>query len=129
MAFANQKSGTTILWDTIRYLLILSSTGTVLYFIGKYSIVLAIIAALPVFVIMLNLIGFLTLPLYIFTPESRTCSKLEKLLDKGDMDSYRKQMNAFKQDYNMDLSDNCISDIQSSYQDAEQSRFYSTEGD
>ena len=124
MAWEHQKSGTTVLWDTIRYLLIFSGTGVVLYYIGKYNLILAVIAAIPVFVIMLNLIGFLTLPLYFFTPESRTASKMLKSLEKGDMDSFREQFSAFKQDINVKVPDNSLSDTQSSYQDAEQIRYY-----
>jgi ABC-type multidrug transport system fused ATPase/permease subunit len=95
------KSKTTILWDTIRYLLTYFSTGVVLYYIGKYNLVLAVFAAIPVFIIMINLFGFLTLPLYFFTPESKAARKMLQSLEKCDMESFREQVGDFERDFNV----------------------------
>lgn len=128
MACEHQKSGATVLWDTIRYLLIFSSTIIILYYIGKYNLLLAIISAIPVFIIMLNLIGFLTLPLYFFTPERKAVQKITQSLNKDDMASFRKQVSAFENNFSVNMPDNDISDNQLTYQDAEQSRLFYSEG-
>ncbi len=99
MALEPKKSGTTVLWDTVRYVLIFSCTGVLLYYIGRYSIIFAIVAAVPIFIIMLNLIGFLTLPLYFFTPEGKASRDIFRSLDKGDMASFREQVKTFEKDF------------------------------
>jgi hypothetical protein len=80
-----RKSKTTTFYDLIRYLLILSGTVITFYFLWtKIHPVLAILAAIPVYIVMLNLFGFLTLPLYFFTPESKAASRALKAAEEGD---------------------------------------------
>ena len=122
MAWEHEKSATTVLWDTIRWLLICFGTGVVLYYIGKYSLALAVIAAIPVFVVMLNLIGFLTLPLYFLTPETKAVQNIARSLKKGDMESFGEQVRAFERDFNVKVPDDSLSDIQHQYQDVEELR-------
>lgn len=117
MTWEHQKSGTTIFFDIIRYIFIFSGTGFVLYFICKYNWVLAVIAAIPVFIIMLNLFGFLTLPLYLLTPESRAGSKTFRSLDKGDIDSTKAQTEAFIRDFNVNVPEEDSSDKKSQQPD------------
>ena len=80
-----RKSEITLFWDFIRHLLIIIGTFTVLYFLWtRVHWLLAIILILPVYIVVLNFFGFLTLPLYFFTPERRAYSNAEKALIKGD---------------------------------------------
>jgi lipoprotein NlpI len=80
-----RKSKVTILWDLIRHLLILVSTVVPLYFLWiRIHWVLAIIVAIPVYIVMRIIFGFLTLPLYVLTPETMVCSMVLKAADKGD---------------------------------------------
>ena len=70
--------------DVIRHLIIFIATITTLYFIWKIHWLLAIIVALPVYIIVLNLVGFLTLPIYglaihawySLTPDGRVASEM-----------------------------------------------------
>lgn len=50
--------------DIFRYLLILVATGYAVFLIWKQNRVLAFLEAFPVFIVVSNLFGFLTLPLY-----------------------------------------------------------------
>lgn len=83
-SWGHQKSGTTICFDIVRHLLILSGTCYVFFSIWKHSSILALIAAIPVYVVALNVFGFLTLPLYLFTPENRLMAKADKAFRCGD---------------------------------------------
>jgi len=80
-----RESKVTIFWDFIRHVLVLVSTVVALYFLWtRIHWVLAIIVAIPVYIVMRIIFGFLTLPLYFFTPERKVLSMAEKALDKGD---------------------------------------------
>lgn len=67
----NRRSGATFLLDLVRYALIMFGTWYVLRLLWPFSRIVALVAAIPVFVIILNVCGFLTLPLYALTPEIR----------------------------------------------------------
>lgn len=95
MAWEHQKSGTTIFLDILRNLLILAAACYLVVLIWKWNWIVALIAAIPVYVIMLNLVGFLTLPLYSFTPENRLKAKGFKALHRGDL----KQMEAVTKEF------------------------------
>jgi hypothetical protein len=69
------KIVTTICFDVVRHALILSATFYVLLLAWRFHWIVALIAALPVYVVMLNVIGLLTLPLYALTPEARMARK------------------------------------------------------
>lgn len=80
-----RKSKVTIFWDFIRHLLILVSTVVALYILWiRVHWVLAILVAIPVYIVMRIILGFLTLPLYFLTPETKVYSMVEKASDKGD---------------------------------------------
>jgi hypothetical protein len=66
------------LLDFVRKALTLWSTVYVVAWVGHWHWIGAVVAALPVFFVMLNLWGFLTLPLYIFSPEVRQARQAEK---------------------------------------------------
>ena len=82
MAYEHHKSGVTILFDVIRNALVLIATGFLVFLIGKWHWIAAVLAAIPVYVVMLNLFGFLTLPLYMLTPEKKLMAKAHGCLTK-----------------------------------------------
>jgi hypothetical protein len=67
----HRRSGATFLLDLVRYALILFGTWYVLRLLWSFSWIVALVAAIPVFVVMLNVCGFVTLPFYALTPEVR----------------------------------------------------------
>lgn len=80
-----RKSEVTTFWDLLRHLLITIATVIVVYVLWtRIHWLLAVILLFPVYVVMLNFFGFLTLPLYYFTPERKAYSSAEKALIEGD---------------------------------------------
>ena len=71
MAYEHEKSGMTILLDVIRNVLILIGTGFLVFLMWKWHWIAAVIATIPVYIVMMNLVGFLTLPLYTSRPRTR----------------------------------------------------------
>lgn len=65
-----QKSVITRMLDALRYAVIGMLTAYVVTRIWAWSPVVALIAAIPVFVVALNITGFATLSLYALTPEN-----------------------------------------------------------
>lgn len=65
------KSSFAKILDIIRNLLIIITTIYLLTFIWRWNWIIAIICAIPVYVIIMNIIGFVTLPLYYLTPEHK----------------------------------------------------------
>ena len=78
------------LLDICRNLLILVATGYTVSLIWNWSWIFALLAVIPVYIIMLNIIGFLTIPLYAITPENRRMAKVWKDFQSGDVDSLRR---------------------------------------
>ena len=105
MPWGHTKSGTTILLDVFRILLVLGATCFAVLLIWRWSWIVALIAAIPVFVIMLNLLGFLTLPLYSFTPENRLRAKIFKALQDGDLEQFEALGGEFIETFNVDVPD------------------------
>lgn len=103
MVWEHQKSGMTIFFDIVRHILILAGTSYVLFLIWNHSWIFALFAAIPVYVIMLNLFGFLTLPLYLLTPENRAKSKMLKTVQKGDLESLKSQTDDFAKQFNVNV--------------------------
>ena len=65
----DEKSFSTVLIDIARHLLIVAGTGYSVFLIWRWNWIVSLLATIPVYIIMLNLFGFLTLPLYyFFTP-------------------------------------------------------------
>ena len=95
MSYEHEKSGATIILDILRHLIILAATCYAVCLIWKWNWIVALVLAVPVYVIMLNLIGFLTLPIYRFTPENRLKVKAYKAFQNGNF----KQGNAFTDEF------------------------------
>ena len=75
---AHPKSGVTVVLDVIRNLLSVGATAYIGWRIWDWNAIVAVVACAPVYVVALNLAGFLTLPLYAFTPEARAARKTEQ---------------------------------------------------
>lgn len=103
MTWEHEKSGTTLFFDVIRHLLILSGTCYVVFLIWQRSWLIALIAAIPIYVILLNLIGFLTVPLYLLTPESRLGAKAIKASEKGDFETAKALTDKFSKEFNVNV--------------------------
>ncbi len=71
MISLHKKSRTTILLDISRNLVIIVATGFAVFLICKWSWVVALIVAISVYIVALNLFGLFTLPLYALVPEKR----------------------------------------------------------
>ena len=80
------KSSFTKSLDIIRNLLIVATTIYVIYLLWELNWIYAIIGAIPIYIILLNLYGFLTLPLYSFSPERKMIKSSKKLSDKYGID-------------------------------------------
>src|SRR5690349_20766100 len=96
MSYEHQKSVVTIFLDIIRNVLILIATGFLVFMIWKWHWVAAVLAAIPIYLIMMNLIGILTLPLYMLTPENRLMSKAHKAFKAGNFELGNALTNEFK---------------------------------
>jgi len=110
MAWEHEKSGTTIFFDVVRYFLILSGTCYLVFLIWKYSWIFALIAAIPTYIIMLNLFGFLTLPLYLLTPENRMKAKAFKAFQNGDFETGKAMTDKFTKEFNVNVPEEIPTD-------------------
>jgi hypothetical protein len=66
--------------DVVRYVLILAATSYATFLIGQWHWIVAVLACVPVYIVALNLFGFLTLPLYLLTPEVRQARDMKRAL-------------------------------------------------
>jgi hypothetical protein len=105
MAYEHEKSGTTILLDIIRNLVILAATGHYVARVWSWNWFAGLAAAVPIYVIMLNLVGFATLPLYLFTPENRMKARILKALKNGDLDKGSELTEEFEDRFNVNIPD------------------------
>lgn len=105
MAWEHEKSGATIFLDILRNLLILIVTGYVVFLIWKWNWIVALIAAIPVYIVVLNFFGFLTLPLYALTPENRLKVKAFKALEDGDFEKGKALSDEFIEKFNVNVPD------------------------
>ena len=103
MAWEHEKSGTTIFLDILRNVLIVAATGFVVFLIWKWNWIVALIAAIPVYVVLLNLFGFLTLPLYALTPENRLMGKAYKAFKKNDFEKGGALTKEFEEKFNVNV--------------------------
>lgn len=103
MAWEHEKSGTTILLDILRYMLIVGATGYAVFLIWKWNWMVALIAVIPVYVVMLNLVGFLTLPLYGFTPENRLRARMLKAMHNNEVEEAMALGNEFEKKFNVNV--------------------------
>jgi len=86
MGWEHEKSGTTILLDILRNVVILVVTIYAVFLIWRWNWIIAMIAAIPVYIVSLNVFGFLSLPLYAFTPENRLKAKAFKAFENSDFE-------------------------------------------
>jgi len=78
MVHAETRSSTWRFLDVAREIAIILGTLKIVSLIWGIGWMLAVIAALPIYAVVMNLVGFLTLPLYWYcTPEYRTASPFE----------------------------------------------------
>jgi len=103
MAWEHEKSGVTISLDIFRHLLIIAGTGYAVFLIWKWNWIIALISAIPVYIVMLNLFGFITLPLYAFTPENRLKAKTLKAFEKGDFEKGKALTDEFAEKFNVNV--------------------------
>ena len=78
------KSSIVKLLDIFRNLLIILLTIYLLQLLWTWSWIVTIIVAIPVYVIVLNIIGFVTLPLYYLSPERKSLEDLNQILTNED---------------------------------------------
>lgn len=103
MAYEHKKSGITIFLDIFRFLLIFTSTAYCVFLIWNWNWIVAIIASIPLYFIMLNLFGFLTLPLYLMTPENRLKSKAFRAFEDGEYEKGKTLTDNYSQNFNVNL--------------------------
>jgi len=115
MAWEHEKSGTTIFLDILRNLLILVATGYAVFLIWKWNWIVALIAAIPVYIVMLNLFGFLTLPLYAFTPENRLKAKAFKAFENGDFEKGKALTDEFTEKFNVNVPEKSKAEKQENF--------------
>jgi hypothetical protein len=77
------KSSATLALDVIRNLLILGLTAYITLLIWRWYWLAALVACVPLYIVLLNVVGFATLPLYAFTPEVRSARQAQKKMFKG----------------------------------------------
>ena len=103
VAWEHRKSGTTIILDVLRNLLILAATGYVTVLVWRYNWIIALLGLLPVYVVFLNVFGFLTLPLYRFTPENRLKAKMYQAIASGDLQKGKELTDQFTTRFEVDV--------------------------
>ena len=103
MAWEHEKSGVTICLDIFRHLLVIAGTCYAVFLIWKLNWIIALVAAIPVYIVMLNLFGFLTLPLYAITPENRLKANAFRSLEKGDFEKGKALTDEFAEKYNVNV--------------------------
>jgi len=81
--FVNQrKSISWYLLDFLRHILTFAGTGATAWYLWKIDWRIGAIAVFPVFVLIVNIIGFLTLRVYDITPEASAARKARESLEK-----------------------------------------------
>ncbi len=101
-----RKSVITWFLDIVRHLLIITGTVTVLCLsLTRVHWLLAIILAIPVYVVMFHLVDFLLLPLYFLTPEHRVVSMALKAIEEGDFSTALRVLEAYEKRYVVESRD------------------------
>ena len=103
MAWEHHKSSVTIVFDVVRNVLVLVGTGYVSVLIWQYNWVLALVALLPVYAILLNVFGFLTLPLYQLTPENRLKARMHEAMMSGDLEKGKALTDQFVKQFSVNV--------------------------
>ena len=71
----------TRLLNVLRHGLILGVTAYATWRLWDWHWIAAILACIPIYIVALNVVGFLTLPLYAFTPENRRARQMGRELE------------------------------------------------
>ncbi len=103
MPYEHEKSGVTILLDVIRNIFILVATGFVVFLLWKWHWLVAVLAAIPVYIVTMNLVGFLTLPLYMLTPENKLKAKAFKAFQNGNCEQGKALTDEFTEKFNVNI--------------------------
>ncbi len=77
--------------DFFRWAWILGATGATVKWLCGVHWALGVFLALPAFVIMMNIIGFLSLPLYYFTPEAQSARRTLKDFEERGSEPHQEQ--------------------------------------
>lgn len=93
------KSTTTIILDIIRNLITLILTLLILKRLLNWHWIASVIGAIPIYIVVLNIIGFATLPLYFFTPENKLLRKTSKAINNGDFENVEELNNLFDEKF------------------------------
>ena len=80
LAVNGSKTAATALLDLLRWMLIVAATGYATFAIWRWNWIAAVVGLIPVYIIMLNVFGFLTLPLYLLTPETKRAREMQKAI-------------------------------------------------
>ena len=99
MANTHNKSSFTKFLDFFRNIVILILTGYVLYLLFGWHWLASIIGAIPIYIIIMNIIGFLTLPLYLLTPEKKLLRKTSDAMNSGDFEKMEELNNLFEEKF------------------------------
>jgi hypothetical protein len=103
MAYEHEKSGMTFLLDVIRNVLILIATGFLVFLIWEWHWIAAVLAAIPVYIMMMNLVGFLTLPLYMLTHENRLKAKVLRAFQSGEFEQGKALTDEFAEKFKVNI--------------------------
>jgi len=93
---SHNKSLVTIIFDVIRNILILIATIYVLSLLWQWHWLSAVVGAIPIYVLIMNIIGFLTLPVYLLTPENRLLKKTSDAFDNNDFEAAKELNKSFE---------------------------------
>ena len=103
--YDHDKSAVTIALDLGRWLLILGATGYLLVLLWRWNWIVTIVAAIPILVVVMNIVGFATLPLYLFTPENRMKARMARAIQSGDLAKAEALTDEFAERFNMKAPD------------------------
>lgn len=77
-----KKSITWYLLDFLRFIMTFGGTAVIAWYLWKIDWRIGVIFILPGFILLLNIIGFLTLRVYDITPEASAARKVRESLDR-----------------------------------------------
>jgi hypothetical protein len=108
MAWEHEKSKKPVFLDILRNMLILIATGYAVFLTWNWNWIIALIAAIPIYIVMLNLFGFLMLPLYAFTPENRLKAKALEAFENGDFEKGKTLTDEITKKFNVNVPDESL---------------------
>lgn len=99
--YSHEKSPVTIILDVVRHLIVVATSLYCITVVWEWNWIIALLSAIPIYFVVLNVIGIVTFPLYLFTPEKRMLSKAGKAFYHGDFDKGRALTDEFKTRFNV----------------------------